>query len=312
MIGIVQAPLLVLGATGTVGRGVIEAAVDAAWPVIAVARNAGELASLQRRHPAADITALCGSITGDDEAEQLAAAVRELGRPLGGVVVAVSSCANRGGLLEQATQALRCRLDTDLIPQLAAARAFLPLLARANRGGGYVVVGGPGSDRPWAGYGHRSIAAAGLRMLVSALHDEARPLGVRVQLLSVDAPAGNGSRDACPHWPTPAEIGRQALALLDGRNARGPARAVVPFVTRPDCAKGAEPAAGHAGRPPLTQRWLQDSRTLLASITGTRNDGAPARDPPADAATDAGNPTVSCTSPFPSPFPSDPHKEASP
>lgn len=305
MIGIIQSPLLVLGATGTVGRGVVEAAVATGRPVIAVARKARELADLRRQYPEADLATLCGSIADDEQAQRLAGAVRDLGRPLGGVVVAVSSCDNRGSLLAQTSQALRCRLDTDLMPHLAAARAFLPLLAQANRGGGYVVIGGPGSNRAWSGYGHRSVAAAALRMLVNALHDEARPLGVRVQLLSVDAPARNGSRDCCPHWPTAHQIGQQALALIDGTAARGPARAVVAFnpVAGRDADPVDQPAAPDADGPPLTERWLQDTRTLLASIAGGQGEDAPA-----DAGRCSGHAEASCLPPFPT----DPYKEASP
>ncbi|QSX77251.1 SDR family NAD(P)-dependent oxidoreductase [Agrilutibacter solisilvae] len=315
MIGIIRSPLLVLGATGTVGQGVVEAAVAAGRPVVAVARKAGELARLGERHAGADLTTLAGSVATDEDAERLATAVRALGRPIGGVIAAVSSCANRGGLLQQSSQALRCRLDTDLFPHLAAARAFLPLLAQANRGGSYVVVGGPGSDRPWAGYGHRSIAAAALRMLVSALHDEARPLGVRVQLLSVEAPVRTDCRDACPHWPAASEIGRQALALVDGAGARGRPRAVVPFVATTFVATTAPVANAAAGVPVpdlaqtpggnpalLTERWLEDTRTLLASIAGGDEQAGAAAVPDAPPSCHAHSNALT----------SDPHKEASP
>ena len=327
MIGIIRAPLVVIGATGLVGRGVVETALVAGWPVIAVARSAGALAEMRARHPEADLIAVDGSVATDREAEAVAAAVRELGRPIGGVVVAVSSCANRGRLLDQTTQALACRLDTDVLPQLAAARAFLPLLARANRGGSYVIVGGPGSDRPWSGYGHRSIAASALRMLASVLHDEARPLGVRVQLLSVDAPVRTHERESCPHWPTARAIGEQALALMDAAARRGPARAVVPFLSgsvvsgsvsseaaaaataacapSPRAAADAALAAGDEGL--LTERWLEDTRTLLASIAAGDSPAA------APAVREVCPPAPSRISPCNDPSsPSDPHKEASP
>lgn len=302
MIGTIRAPLVVLGATGLVGRGVVAAAAAAGWPVIAVARSAGELADLREAMPGADLRTLTGSVATDEEAGRLAAQVEALGRPIDGVVVAVSSCTNRGSLLAQATQALRCRMDTDLFPQLSAARAFLPLLAQANRGGSYVVVGGPGSDRPWAGYGHRSIAAAALRMLASVLHAEARPLGVRVHLLSVDAPVRADGRDACPQWPTALDIGRQALALVQAAATHGPTRAVIPFVATP---ASAVPSTG-ADDGLLTERWLQDTRTLLATIA---DGGAPGGR--ANACPDAPDSTRAPATAR-SDSPSDPHKEASP
>lgn len=321
MIGTIRAPLVVIGATGLVGRGVVAAAAAAGWPVIAVARRAAELATLREATPGADLATLTGSVGTDEEAARLAAQVQGLGRPIGGVVVAVSSCSNRGSLLAQATQALVCRMETDLFPQLAAARAFLPLLVQANRGGSYVVVGGPGSDRPWAGYGHRSIAAAALRMLAHVLHAEARPLGVRVHLLSVDAPVRADGRDACPQWPTALDIGRQALALVQTAATKGPTRAVVPFVARPAETVPSAAAGTDAGDGLLTERWLQDTRTLLATIapggepaaraTGGSGAARPDAACPDTARPDTARPArVRAADTFVSP--SDPHKEASP
>jgi hypothetical protein len=51
-----------------------------------------------------------------------------------------------------------------------------------------VIIGGPGSEAPWAGYGLRSVAMAATRMLRKSCTDEAQSLGVRVHLVSIDAP----------------------------------------------------------------------------------------------------------------------------
>lgn len=224
-----KAALLVLGATGIVGRGIVEAAVEAGRPVIAVARDRAGLEQLQLAHPGADITVLAGSVANDDDGATLVAALRGIARPIIGVVAAVAGPGGRGRLLDQPTEALRCKLDADLLPHLAAARALLPLLAEAGRGGSYVLIGGPGSELPWAGYGHRSVAAAALRMLACVLHDEARAMGIRVQLLSVDAPVRIEAQraHACPQWPTATAIGRRALALVERAAMGEPAHAVV-------------------------------------------------------------------------------------
>jgi NAD(P)-dependent dehydrogenase (short-subunit alcohol dehydrogenase family) len=229
-----KAALLVLGATGIVGRGIVEAAVEARRPVIAVARDRAGLEQLRLAHPGDDITVLVGSVANDDDGATLAAALREIARPIIGVVAAVAGPGGRGRLLDQPTDALRCKLDADLLPHLAAARALLPLLADAGRGGSYVLIGGPGSELPWAGYGHRSVAAAALRMLACVLHDEARAIGIRVQLLSVDAPVRIEAQraNACPQWPTATAIGRRALALVERAAVDEPAHAVVHYAAR--------------------------------------------------------------------------------
>jgi len=105
------------------------------------------------------------------------------------------------------------------------------LLAEGGRNGSYVVIGGPGSEQPWAGYGHRSISAAATRMLLRVLHDEARALSVRAQLLAVEMPARTDDNDerACSHWPSALAIGARALALVEQSDTREPAEAVVRF-----------------------------------------------------------------------------------
>ena len=286
-----KAALLVLGATGIVGRGIVQAAVEAKRPVIAVARDHAGLEQLQLAHPDADITVLAGSVANDEDGATLAAALREIARPIAGVVAAVAGPGGRGRLLDQPTEVLRCKLDADLLPHLAAARALLPLLADAGRGGSYVLIGGPGSELPWAGYGHRSVAAAALRMLACVLHDEARAMGIRVQLLSVDAPVRIEAQraNACPQWPTATAIGRRALALVERASAAEPAHAVVPYaasqrfvgdrltLTQPQASTSpfATTSEGIAATPqvpdintsPMTAGCQQVVRTLLDSLT---------------------------------------------
>ena len=124
--------------------------------------------------------------------------------------------ANRGRILDQPADALRECLDQTVLAQLALARHLIPLLAEAGRNGRYVIIGGPGSEAPWAGYGLRSVAMAATRMLAQVLHDEAQPLGVRVHLVSIDAPVRRDEPGAheCPEWPTVSGIARRVTQLL--------------------------------------------------------------------------------------------------
>jgi NAD(P)-dependent dehydrogenase (short-subunit alcohol dehydrogenase family) len=181
------------------------------------------------------------------------------GGGIGGVVASIAGRHDCARLLDQPADALRRTLDEDLMPQLFAARHLLPLL-RMDAAAGYVLIGGPGGDYPWAGYGHCSIAAAALRMMVRVLHDEAAGEGVRVQLLALDAPVQTESNaaQAGSAWPKAIAIGRRALALLDA--GRMPAPAVVGF--RADNANNA--ITSPRGRAPA--RDLRDARALLASI----------------------------------------------
>ncbi|UNK48312.1 SDR family oxidoreductase [Lysobacter sp. S4-A87] len=298
---VARTPVVVLGATGGVGRGVVEAALAAGRPVIAVARDKSGLQCLKSHHPKADLSVVAGSISSDADGERLAKALGKLGRPIGGVIAAVSGSSGRGRLLDHPAAYLRQRLDEDLLPHLAAARHLLPLLAQGNRGGTYVLIGGPGAEQPWAGYGHRSIATAALRMLARVLHEEARSMGVRVQLLSIDSPVSTelNREHACPQWPSAIAVGQRALALVEPIGTATAAQAVVRYAdvvpndsvdvdsvdagsitsqvtdeyeaqAQADAQTATEVTSGPDAL--LPSRCLQDARTLLRNLLSPSNE----------------------------------------
>ena len=281
-----KAPLVVLGATGGVGRGVVQAAIDSGRPVVAVARRASELKALKAGYPHADLVTIAGSVANDAAGAKLARALRKLGRPLAGVVAAVCGNAERGRLLDNPAEFLRRKLDEDLLPHLAAARHLLPLLAEYDRGGTYVLIGGPGSEHPWAGYGHRSIGAAALRMLARVLHDEARQLAVRVQLLAVDTPVCTefNQRHSCPEWPSALSVGQRALALVEHDVSGELPRPIVPYALRmppPELPprSGARVVPAPARDEPVRSQPASRSDPTVRSILPKSTPAADAHDP---------------------------------
>lgn len=235
MSGILNPAVLVLGASGTVGSGVVGALLEAGSPVLGVARDPDRLARLAQRfadEPGLEL--LQGSVADDEEAARLATRLRLRGRPLRAVVASLAGPVERGSLIERPSGDLQRQLETDLLPHLAAARYLLPLLAESTgqaeaQPAHYILVGATGAQCGWAGYGHASIAASALQMLAKVLHEEAAPLGVRVQMLSLDHPVadpGIAGRD-CARWPSALSVGRRAVAMLlrDDR----PVKAVVRF-----------------------------------------------------------------------------------
>jgi NAD(P)-dependent dehydrogenase (short-subunit alcohol dehydrogenase family) len=253
--------VLVLGAGGDVGRGVVQAALETGAPVLAVDADAGALETLRQQHRSAPLATLVATVASDADAARLAADVQSRAQAgLSGVVVAIAGRHHCARLLDQPADALRRTLDEDLMPQLFAARHVLPLLA-GNTSRGYVVIGGPGGDYPWAGYGHCSIAAAALRMMARVLHDEAAGQGVRVQLLALDAPVqvDANATHAGKAWPKAIAVGRRALAMLEDGQMPGPP--VVGF-------SAGTPRADAPARPPgdASSRHLRDARALLGSI----------------------------------------------
>jgi NAD(P)-dependent dehydrogenase (short-subunit alcohol dehydrogenase family) len=271
--------VLILDATSPIGRALVQAALEADRPVIAVAADAAGLAMLDATYPRADLTTLPGEFATDGQAIALAAALRDLGRPLAGVVVAGACEPPRGRVLDAPAAMLRDVLADELLPHQAAARALIPLLARDDRNGTYVVLGGPGSDHPWAGYGHRSIAAAATRMLVRVLHDEARVHGVRVQMLAIDAPArtDDNREQACAHWPTALAIASRALALIDQAPSLHAPEPIVRFSVQP-ATSPTDRRAIHARKPasPRIATSLPDDApgALLRSLLNSDNEKA--------------------------------------
>ncbi len=269
-------PLLVLGATGAIGRCVVETALEAARPVVAVARDAQELRALKAAHARADLETCALAIRDEQDGIDLATSLRKLGRPLAGVVVALCGTSTRGRLLDQTPAALRDRLGAVLLPQLVAARHLLPVLVEGNRGAGYVVVGSPGGETPWAGYGPHSVAAAALRMFVRVLHDEAHALGIRAQFLAVDTPVctDHNRRHACPRWPTALDIGRHAFELVARGEGALPAQPIVSLPAQPSIQSVASAAGARAAQDP-ERAFRTDARRLLDDALGWSDSNSP-------------------------------------
>ena len=272
-----RAALLVLGATGAIGRGVVRAALDAGRPVIAVSSDRDGLREMQGTHAHADFFPLVATLDGERRAASLAAKLRKLDRPIDGVVAALCTERERGRLLDASSEALSEAIDKGVVAHLAAARHLLPLLAKGGRAGGYILIDGPGGERPWAGYGHRSVGAAALHMLARVLHDEARVLGVRLQLLSLQWPVRTDANaaHACSQWPSANGIGRRVLELIDRRD-RAPTQAVI-TCTGP-CPDEDPPQASDSDAALLTSRCLQDARTLLGSLAAPSSAPSPSKE----------------------------------
>ena len=254
---------MVVGATGTIGKALVRQLVASGQPVVAVAPRSEQLATLRDVAEPVAVTTIVGRVESDADAKLMADRLRELGRPLAGVVVAfpcgrfAEVGAERGRVLDLATDDLRDCLQQTLLTQHALARHLIPLLAESGRNATYVIVGGPGSETPWAGYGHRSIAMAATRMLARVLHDEALPSGVRVQLLSIDAPV-RGDRPAaheCPEWPAASDVARHVARLFDRNATDESTNAIVA------CERG-----GAAHTPVHEKSTFSDVPSFLASL----------------------------------------------
>lgn len=238
-------PVLVLGAVGGAGPGLVEALLEGGYPVIAVDREREALEELRRgleRPPG--VSLLVGTVDTEIAGCALADAVRQLERSPGAVVVSLGGAFERGRLLDHPSDRLRDKLDADLLPHLVAARHLLPLLAEGERQATYLLLGGPCAENPWAGYGHLSVSSAALRMLARVLREETLDGSVRVQQLAVCSPVRTASnRDcACPHWPSALEVGRRVVELLSNPDSSDPIVRFEPRRARPVAVSNSGPA----------------------------------------------------------------------
>ncbi|MBO9717854.1 MAG: SDR family oxidoreductase [Pseudoxanthomonas sp.] len=220
MSGMLAPEVLVLGASGRVGEGIVAALLEAGSPVLAVGRDSSRLQRLAELHPGEPaLQLLRGSVASDREAARLATRIAQRPRPLRAIVDAIGGGLRSGRLLDQPTTSLRRSLDTDLLPHLAAVHHLLPLLGGNDAGPArYVLIGGPQAECGWSGHGHASVSGAALRMLAKVLHGEAQPLGVCVQLLAVESPVwtAENAAHACAGWPSALAVGRNVVSLLAG------------------------------------------------------------------------------------------------
>lgn len=229
--------VVVLGATGGIGRELVRQLVASGRAVTAVARDAGRLRALAERINAPERLALVAQDLAEDAGgAALARALRAQERPVTAVVAALRNPVKSSRLLDRSPDELRRVLDADVVTHFIAARHLLPLLSE-DRGerGHYLLLSGPQASCAWAGYAHLSIAAAALHMLTRALREEAKELPVVVQQLQVGRPVRSETNHdcACPDWIAADEVARRAIGLLERRDTHIPHVEIGAYAPRP-------------------------------------------------------------------------------
>jgi NAD(P)-dependent dehydrogenase (short-subunit alcohol dehydrogenase family) len=232
--------VVVLGATGGLGREIVPALVLAGYPVIAVGRDRERLAALAERTGASErLVTVAGSVANDVEAALLASKVRGLKKRITTVIASLRGPMASTRLLDQPASFLRQTLDENLMIHFLAAKHFLPILAESHPGGLYLLLGGPAADITWAGYGHVSITAAAQKMLARVLREEAKDLSVTVRMLQTGTPVRteNNLRCSCPDWIGADEVARHVVKLIEQGDSNG--ETVVRVGSYSECARQA-------------------------------------------------------------------------
>ena len=211
-----MATVLVIGATGDVGQGIVNVLLRADYRVIAASRGEERLRGLAQKlgFPTA-LRTLRGSVENEATAAALLAAVRE-GRDTLDVVITTVSAPSKSGVLlfDRSADNLTHVLRDTLITHFVAAKTFIPAIAK---GGVYLSIGGGLADYVRPGFGHHSMAQAALRMMLRTLAAELsdRPVVVR-ELLIASMVNGESRRSiAQPEWVTDLDVGEHVRAILE-------------------------------------------------------------------------------------------------
>jgi NAD(P)-dependent dehydrogenase (short-subunit alcohol dehydrogenase family) len=213
--------LLVIGAAGDVGQGIVDEALASGRQVIACGRNGEKLERMAARHPGRPIACVAGDIATESGAAALwAAAAKEFGG-IDSVVVSVSAKHKRQPLMEWSAADLCGSLASEIGLHFIAVKVFVPRLPES---GLFLGLGGGTADFIIPKMAHVSMSQAAQRMLYRGLARERRA-GVEIrELMIVSMVNGESSRQhAKPEWLSDTEIGRHVCAILDApANFPGP------------------------------------------------------------------------------------------
>lgn len=203
--------VVIVGATGVVGRGVAEALIDSGHRVVGIARTGQNLTHMAQKFA---LTGRFTSVVGDVSSEQGAARLAEALRPLkpDAIIDAINAPVEPRSVFDICGAAVETALRENLGAHLAAAKHLIPAL-RAQ--GLYLGLGGGMADLVIPCHAADSMVQAALRALFNYLERE-KPAGVLVRellLYSMILP-GREASPSEPHRITAYEVGRHIAAIL--------------------------------------------------------------------------------------------------
>jgi NAD(P)-dependent dehydrogenase (short-subunit alcohol dehydrogenase family) len=205
--------LLVVGAGGDVGRGIVAAALQSRRNVIAAGRSAGPLADLTHFAGPDRLATVQGNLSDEVEAQSLWDAACAPFGEVHEVVVSVNAAAASKPLLEMSSADMAQSLAGNVLTHFVAAKTFLP---RLQENGMFIGIGGGTADFIFPGLAPVSMAQAALRMLYRGLAKERKSGAQLRELMIVSMVAGKSNRDtARPDWVTDLDVGKHVCAILD-------------------------------------------------------------------------------------------------
>lgn len=204
--------LLIVGATGDVGRGIARAALAQGWTVVAAGRSAEKLDRLFGTARGQGAWTCAGDVASEKGALALWRAATEMAGRINAVVISVNTPNHMAPLAQWSGEEVGALLDANLLTHFHAAKVMLPLLPID---GMLIGIGGGTADFVIPGMVPVSMAQAALRMLYRGLARERKDIAQVRELMIVSMVNGESKREkAQPEWVTDEEVGMHVCAIL--------------------------------------------------------------------------------------------------
>ncbi len=213
--------LVVLGAAGEIGEGLVREALRHGADVVAVSRSSERLAALEASLRTANLhntwtrrfTPLQGGVHSEAGAEALAAFFSETTRRPVAVIASLGGWRQGAFVTDTALSVWHEAFEQSLTAHMLAARALLPLIA-TEEGASYTLVNGGAALRAVPGAGAMCVSAAGQLMLMRVLSAEYKQDPVRINTLLLDTPVRTRSRlVGPPSWISASDAGAAGAYL---------------------------------------------------------------------------------------------------
>ncbi|MDG2004622.1 MAG: SDR family NAD(P)-dependent oxidoreductase [Novosphingobium sp.] len=212
-----QGTLLVIGAAGDVGQGIVAGALAAGRRVVAAGRDSTKLDGLAAQHGGSALASVTGDLGSEAGALALWASANQALGPVEDVVVSVNAQARMQELGAWSAEELSAALDANVLTHFNAATTFLPLMPET---GMLIGIGGGTADFIFPKMAHVSMAQAALRMLYRGLAKERQSGAQLRELMIISMVAGHSNREAAqPDWVTDREVGQHVCAILESPDA---------------------------------------------------------------------------------------------
>ena len=205
----------VLGASGTVGNGIMRELLDGGHRVIAVSRSPQKLAHIRTQYGTKNVETLVGDVSSDESGAVLRdALIAQFGTP-DGVVAALSSPAVDRPIrvLGSSTDLVRQTFEANFYPHVVAAKALIP---RLGPGAVYLGINGGLPDFVLPGMATLTMTQSALCSLYLAIEQEARECKVLVRLLGIFGLVATPEHPAkdTDHYISDRDVGRRVTEIL--------------------------------------------------------------------------------------------------